>query len=61
MQEADVRQISFNSDLICSFVALIFSVSLRKQHEKVQMLARQQNCLRPQITNSVTFWCQDDY
>jgi hypothetical protein len=56
-----VWQISFNSDLICSFVALIFSVSLRKQHEKVQMLARQQNCLRPQITNTVTFSCQDDY
>ena len=61
MQEAGVRQIAYNGEIICSFVALIFSVSLRKQHEKVQMLARQQNCLRPQITNSVTFWCQDDY
>jgi uncharacterized protein (DUF1800 family) len=61
MQEAGVRQIAYGGEIICSFVALIFSVSLRKQHEKVQMLARQQNCLRPQVTNSVTFWCQDDY
>ena len=34
-----MRQIAYNSELICSFVALIFSVSLRKQHEKVQMVA----------------------
>ena len=34
-----MRQIAYNSELICSFVALIISVSLRKQHEKVQMVA----------------------
>jgi hypothetical protein len=56
-----VVQIAYNSELICSFVALNISVSLRKQHEKVQMVAPPAELAWSADNQLVTFCCQDDY
>ena len=55
-----MRQIAYDSEVIRSFVVLIVSVSLPKQHERARLWPPA--ALNKSADNQlVTFCCQDDY